>query len=222
MEKLTHFTQPVDLGELPLSLDQVCYYLYFPVSAPGRGIVLDEHRLSPLYPLLMKVFKDEPKRCAEEYVYLTVKKMYVGGGVTANRPGWHCDGFLSDDLNYVWFDSAPTVFNSGSFSITPDHVLSLAEFDGQAAAKDNYHGPCNHLLKLDSTVIHRVNTDIPEQIMRTFIKVTVSKNRFNLKDNSKNHLLPLAGPLYDRALVRNDPHQAQADTYTPPVDDHFK
>ncbi len=51
--------------------------------------------------------------------------------------------------------------------------------------------------------------------MRTFVKITLSPDRFNLRDNSKNPLLPDDGEFYDRELVRNSPMPKQADTYKP-------
>jgi hypothetical protein len=72
-------------------------------------------------------------------------------------------------------------------------------------------------------VIHRVNTHVPEQIMRTFVKVTISPERFNLKDNSINPAFPPPEKMFERSLVRNDPFQAQTDSYkaVPPTDDHL-
>lgn len=225
MEKITKFSQPKGLGHFPIKSEQVLYYLYYPVKWPGLSGVSVPRQLAFATPLLLKVLEDEPERTRNEYIYITAKKMYIGGGVTANRPGWHCDGFMSDDLNYVWYDNTPTVFNCGQFSISPDHKLSLEEFALQARAKYDYICPNEHLLKLDSSVIHRVNLDVPEQIMRTFVKLTVSKERFNLKDNSINYaMIRELGelPMYDRAIARNDPYQAQKDSYTPPViDDHL-
>lgn len=225
MEKLTDFRLPEVLGLFDgVHADEVMYYLYLPIHRPGEpGVQIPDARLQFLLPLVQAVFRDEPRRCRDEWMYLTVKKMFVGGGVTANRPGWHCDGFLSDDLNYVWSDCVPTIFTTGKFSITPDHLLSLQEFEEQACVFDEITYPPCTLLRLDDRVVHCVDTNVPQQLMRTFVKITLSKNRFNLKDNSRNPLLPDDGPMYDRAMARNDPHQAQSDFYRrEPEDDHFK
>jgi hypothetical protein len=229
-EKVTNFHLPVALGEFKVQSDEVMYYLYLPISMPGMdNCALPDARLEWIHPLIEAVIRDEPERFRKEYLYLTVKKMFVGGGVTANRPGWHCDGFLSSDLNYVWYDCVPTVFVQGQFIITPDHTESLREFEEQAerpyvwyddASPMRFTYPNEHLLKLDDRVIHKVETDVPEQLMRTFVKLTLSKERFNLKDNSRNPLLPGMGELYDRSVVRNSPHFAQRDYYKPAPEDH--
>jgi hypothetical protein len=188
-----------------------------------------DDRLTFVAPLLSAISRDlTPEQYRDSYIYLTIKKMFVGGGVTANRPGWHCDGFMSDDLNYVWYDCVPTLFTGHNPVITADHTESLKELERMdwllRTRLVTY--PAKHLLRLDDKVIHAVETDIPNQIMRTFVKITVSKDRYNLKDNSKNPLLPDDGEFYDRTMVRNDPCHAQSDVYDPskcstPVDDHL-
>lgn len=225
MNKITKFSQPKSLGEFKIFSPEVMYYLYLPIGEPGyAGYTLPDKRLLFIQPLLDKIREDEPERFKSDYVYVTIKKMYIGGGVTANRPGWHCDGFLSDDLNYIWYDNTPTVFNCGEFEISADHVESLRELEEQANPDNDYICANEHLYKLDSLCIHRVNTDTPNQIMRTFVKVTLSPNEFNLKDNSINYSMKAStAPKYDRSLVRNDPYQAQTDAYKAPnpTDDHL-
>lgn len=213
---------PRVLGAIPLSVNEVMYYLYYPVSLAGQQGIHIEPRLEPFLPLLRAVQVDEPKRFVDENVYLTVKKSFVGGGVTPNRPGWHTDGFGSDDLNYVWHDSVPTVFNVGEFNITEDHAKSLEEFAEQSKPENDRTYPNGHLIRLDSSIVHRVG-DVEEQVMRVFAKVSISKRRFNLTDNSKNHGLTYNWKMFDRHAVRNDPSTAQsdsADSSTAP-DDHF-
>lgn len=231
MSKLNNFHLPVDMGKFDIEAGEVMYYLYLPVSIPGEywTKVPDEPRLDFVRPLLSAVIDDlGHDKFRDSYIYLTIKKMFVGGGVTANRPGWHCDGFMSDDLNYVWYDCVPTLFTDWVPELSADHTLSLQELEQMnhwlRCRQVTY--PNKHLLKLDDKVIHAVETDVPEQIMRTFVKITVSKDRYNLKDNSKNPLLPDDGPFYDRSMVRNDPCHAQSDVYDPskcttPTDDHL-
>lgn len=211
---------PIDLGEVDVELPEVAYYLYLPIKLKGQPFDRIPRMLLPLSRLLDRVYVDlGPDKWKESYVYLTVKKMFVGGGVTANRPGWHADGFGTEDLNYVWYDCVPTLFNTSEFVITDDHIKSLEEFAQQALPENDVVYPVRHLLRLDSSVVHRV-ADQDEQIMRTFVKISVSKDIYNLKDNSINHELEYSWPVYDRKLVRNDPTQAQKDSYTP-VDDHL-
>lgn len=217
MDRVTGFHLPVDLGLHLIHAEEVMYYLYLPVSEPGTALSkIPDERLKFIKPLLNTIRDQDPRWYWESYVYATVKKMYVGGGVTANRPGWHMDGYLSDDLNYVWYDEVPTLFSDLWVAALPaDHIQSLKQLEimDDLLMKHVVRFPSRHLLKLDDRVIHKVETNVPAQLMRTFVKITVSRNRFNLKDNSKNPLLPDDGPFFERALVRNDPHQGQRDHY---------
>lgn len=217
---------PIALGEIDVQLNEVMYYLYLPIKLAGSNEIAMPDSLQPLWPLVDVINKDLLKMGPMDdlYMYVTVKKMFVGGGVTANRPGWHADGFGTDDLNYIWYDCVPTVFNASRFNITEgDHVKSLQEFAEQALPENDVVFPCRHLLRLDPSVVHRV-AEVEEQVMRTFIKVSVSKDKYNLKDNSINRLLNYDWKKYDRATVRNDPNRAQRDSVVEdhnPPDDHF-
>ena len=43
-------------------------------------------------------------RFLDSYMYLTVKRQYQSKSKLFNRPGYHSDGFLTDDINYIWSD----------------------------------------------------------------------------------------------------------------------
>ncbi len=219
MAKFTGKLPYVVAKELHLDVEQVAYYLYLPVSLPGSDNILLPLYLKEYEPLILVVRDNEPIRFKNEYVYITIKRMIVGPSVTPNRPGWHADGFGSDDLNYVWYDCVPTIFNSTVMEVSDDHIKSLKEMDEKINLALNVTYPEYSLLKLDSTMIHAVN-DATKEVMRTFVKVSISKQRYNLKGNSVNPLIEGGWKMYDRKLVRNDPHKAQLDYYG--EDDHFK
>lgn len=204
---------PIDLGHVEVDFKEVMYYLYMPVKMPGQVAYIFEPRLRPISGLLNRIAKDlTSEQWKDSYVYVTIKRMYVGEGISPNRPGWHADGFGSDDLNYIWMDALPTEFSIGEFDITDDHLISLREFEEQAPNNKTVNYPLQHLLKLDPYVVHRV-ARATDQIMRTFIKVSVSRHKYNLKDNSINHELDYNWEMHDRDKVRNDPNFAQGDTY---------
>jgi hypothetical protein len=208
---------PTVLGNYSVLPREVMYYLYLPISLAGSNEIALPPQLLCFSELVGAVRLDEPQRFRDENVYITVKRMFVGGGVTPNRPGWHADGFLTTDLNYVWYDSIPTVFNNSKFNITPDHVASLKEFGEQALPENNVTFPAGLLLKLDSHVVHAVG-EAQEQVMRTFVKISVSPDRYNLTDNSHNYMLNYHWRMFDRAAIRNSPQHAQRDSAQ---DDHF-
>lgn len=217
---------PVDVGLCDLlPFNEVMYYLYLPLKLAGQEkIGALEHRLRPIAPLLLAIYNTVGKEAwVENNIYVTAKRMFCGQGSTPNRPGWHADGFGTDDLNFIWYDCVPTIFNVGDhFNITEDHVTSLVEFDEQATARPDRDVvyPVRHLLRLDSSVVHRVADTPADQVMRTFIKISLSKDAYNLKDNSRNPDLKTGWQYHDRAMVRNHPQHAQKDSYNV-VDDHL-
>lgn len=206
---------PVDLGYVEVNLPEVMYYLYLPISMAGDSGLYLPQALLPIRNLIAAIRLDlGGVKWRDNYIYVTIKRMYVGEGISPNRPGWHADGFGSDDLNYLWMDELPTEFSIGEFNITDDHLISLKEFEEQAPKNEIVTYPLKHALKLDPFVIHRV-AKATDQVMRTFIKVSVSKQKYNLKDNSINHAISYDWERHDRDKVRNDPNFAQGDSYEP-------
>jgi hypothetical protein len=210
---------PDVLGFYELHPKEVFYYLYLPISLAGSNDIVLPKQLECFLDIVKAIQKNEPKRFKDEYVYITAKRMFVGGGVTANRPGWHSDGFMTDDLNYVWYDCVPTIFNNSMFNISQDHSLSLKEFEAQALPENNKTYHPGQLLKLDQSVVHAV-AEAKEQQMRTFVKISISPDKYNLSDNSHNYELNYSWKMFDRAAVRNNPASAQKDS-APVQDDHL-
>jgi hypothetical protein len=200
---------PLDLGLVDLSPAEMMCWLYCPIKLPGmQGFVFPDN---------LWQFVDIPRaaqadfisiegrpRWRDSYVYLTAKTLYVSPESPGNRPGWHSDGFMTDDLNYIWSDRSGTEFWKPNYarSFTLDHQLSLSEME-QAVANEpmivTY--PDKHLLRLDEFVIHRVARQSPG--MRTFVKVSVSTNPYNLIGNSINHGMPTGWTYSPRASERN-------------------
>ena len=198
-------------GNVDPVLDEVLYCLYMPVSLPGSTTCTLPPHLEPFRDMLDIIYHDDRMLWHLSYVYITVKRQYVGPNISANRPGWHSDGFGTNDINYLWYDSLPTLFNDSEFNVTEDHIKSLEEFEEQALSENNKTYPCKTLLKLDPSVVHRVQLASHDH-MRTFVKVSLSFNRYNLKGNSRNHYLDGTDwVMYDREEIRNDPAKAQTD-----------
>jgi hypothetical protein len=138
------------------------------------------------------------------YVYLTAKRMYQKNGCGFNRQGWHSDSFMSDDINFLWTDKQSTIFNTSKFNLSQDDKLSLKEMEEQADPQNNITFPLNSILRLNQYVIHKVG-EIEEGV-RTFVKLTFSKNKFNLIGNSVNYEINYNWMYYPRQLNRNIPY----------------
>jgi hypothetical protein len=202
--------KPVDCGLFDLKLSEVCYFLYLPIKLGHSYKERFPKQLNSIEPLFEVIREKEEDYWFRSYVYVTMKRMIIGPSISPNRPGWHSDGFMTNDTNYIWSDCLPTVFNDGPFYVDADHVKSLEQFEVQAHPNRNYTMPNKHLLKLNDKVIHRVdNPKVTE--MRTFIKISLSSERYNLEGNSINHDLDYDWTYYSRDDIRNDPHKAQGD-----------
>lgn len=208
---------PTNLGPVNLDCSEMLYWLYCPVRLPSTGVwgcnagFVVPPNLKQFMPLLRfaetYVSVMDENRWDNSFVYVTAKTMWCDGR-TANRPGWHSDGFLTDDLNFIWQDRAPTIFchDAERVAFTSDHLLSLKEMEEWAEARPQNHVtyPLKHLLLLDQSVIHKVDDKMAPGI-RTFVKISVSRHPYALRGNSINHELPLDVAYAERLEERNCP-----------------
>jgi hypothetical protein len=113
---------------------------------------------------------------------------------------------MTDDLNYIWSDTKGTLFwePAAPTQFVQDHVASLDEMEAAAERGPFRVYPDKHVLRLDQSVIHRV-ADFDGAGMRTFVKVSVSRNQYRLAGNSINHGLDLNWSYDDRKTIRNAP-----------------
>lgn len=203
---------PRDLGPIDITPTEMMFWMYLPISTPGDHSLVLPDNLRQYLNLIREVRWDHHERFVDSYVYLTAKTLWVGNGKDMNRPGWHCDGFGTKDINYIWSDRSPTEFLSipDGVKLSEDCDRSLLQMHGYGLRPGMYGGeivtyPDKHLLRLDARVIHRVAEDVTPG-MRTFVKVSISENRYDLIGNSINHGLPESHwPLVERAETRNHP-----------------
>lgn len=140
-------------------------------------------------------------------VYLTLKNIWVNGGTSGNRPGWHSDGFLTDDINYIWYDKNPTLFyfDGAKHSFSTDHCKSLVEMNVLCENSDKHVTyPVKSLLRMDQFVLHKPNENFPGGV-RCFMKISLSEHIYALEGNSKNEHLNLDMEYLARKPNRNCP-----------------
>ena len=198
---------PIDLGLIDLNPTEMMFWLYCPIKDINQNGVSIPPNLRQFIPIIHRVYDDcELRTWYSSYIYLTAKTLWVTQENAGNRRGWHSDGFMTDDLNYIWSDRNGTLFWSPEqqVSFTQDHVLSLDEMEQVAEQGPHTVSPNKHLMRLDQSVIHRV-ADFPTPGIRTFVKVSVSKHRYNLVGNSINHDLDLGWGMAEREVERNHP-----------------
>lgn len=198
---------PVDLGLVDIESKEMMFWLYCPIKLPGHALSVVPDNLKQFIPLIREaVFDITYKQWYDSYVYITAKTLFVTADNPGNRPGWHSDGFMTDDLNYVWSDCNGTMFwePDEAVEFTQDHKLSLDEMQKAADAGPHVVYPDKHLLRLNQGVIHRV-ADVTKPGVRTFVKISVSKDKYDLVGNSVNHKLAPDWEYKDRILERNAP-----------------
>lgn len=200
---------PIDLGYFPIAWTESVFYLYLPIKMKGSTDLRIPERLWPFRRLVWQARCRAVKALGmleyehHRYLYITVKHMLVHPNAWGNRGGEHADGFGTDDLNWIWYDKNPTEFCSADFKITPnDDRQSLEEFRDQWDHKKVVTYPNQHLLELTPYVVHRV-AQVTRYDMRTFVKISLSRHKFNLVGNSHNYLFDYKWEMFDRGAVRN-------------------
>lgn len=218
---------PEDLGLVDINPTEMLFHMYMPISLPGMTVAIIPDHLWAFRPLVNMARENDPQRFKDEYVYLTAKTLWVSGSYIGNRPGWHSDGFGTDDLNYIWADRAPTDFLhvvKHQYDWMDGDDFGVYFDDCQADACNRFYEFCDilagrlgdqsaikhfedkHLLKLDPSVIHRSPVDF-EEGMRSFAKVSISKDVYNLEGNASNPLLETGWEMKKRTVERNHPHK---------------
>jgi hypothetical protein len=199
---------PVSMGLYEVNCPEMMFYQDLPIKMAGETQLTMEDRLKVFEQIIGVCYCDfigvfGLDMYVSNYVYVTAKRLYQAPGCPFNRPGYHSDGFLTDDINYIWCDSNPTVFNKSSYALTMHHEYSLSEMDQQSLAENEVKYKINELLRLNQFNIHKVG-DITIG-MRTFLKVSFSSKKYNLIGNSRNHLINYQWEMKARQKTRNHP-----------------
>lgn len=217
---------PTLLGQFDFTLPEVMYYLYLPVfmdDAPeGKHGYVSGIRLPPN----VECCRDLIKFCMTtqsrryKYAYISARKGWATPDSPLNRPGWHCDGFGTDDLNFLWWRGPGTRFATGDFGeISPDHTRSMEQFErrikgselrGYDLIKVVDDNPQTFLYGVDPYVVHATPL-LTKGCMRQYVKISLSDHRYDLYNNSHNYLFDYDWPMHDREEVRNDTSKAQRD-----------
>lgn len=199
---------PSIIGHVSTNFNEMCFYQYLPIKLPF-GDITYEPRLHNLSPIIGDIIGDILSSYTymfykESYIYLTVKNMFCIPGISFNRPGYHSDGFMTKDINYIWSDKFPTVFNASNFNLSQDDRLSLLEMQEQGNPEKDVTYPNGSILKLSQYNIHKCG-EITEAAMRCFVKISVSKDKYDLEGNSRNYLLDYLWDMKPRKQERNIP-----------------
>jgi hypothetical protein len=200
---------PKPLGIFEVECNEMMFYQYLPIKMIEQTQPVYENRLKCFDKLVGAICCDYIgefglDNYVNSYVYLTAKHLYQMPNCSFNRTGWHSDGFLTDDINYIWCDKYPTIFNRTEFHLPLDDLLSIEVMEKQAIPFNNYSYRENQLLRLNQYNIHKV-APVTEVGMRTFLKLSFSKDKYDLIGNSHNYLIDYNWEMKNRKEHRNIP-----------------
>ena len=195
-------TYPINIGEFTTTCRELMYVLYMPVRLAGQYTVTVPKSLAGYADLVKMALAYEGNSADGKYVYLTVKRLWAEPHCVGGRPGWHTDGFGTDDINYVWVDKDSTEFCNQKFSLSDDHIISIQEMDEQAKQENIFQYPERDVIRIDANHVHRCPENVTSGY-RTFARVSISENKYNLAGNAHNHDIGYNWTMNDRALERN-------------------
>lgn len=203
--------KPIEIAsDVIIDNSEMYLYQYLPIKMANNGNIRMPDRLQKLYPVVRPCIDNFIEQFGvesfnEHYIYVSAKCMFVLKEGNLNRLGWHSDGFMSDDINFIWCDSLPTEYITGVFLVTQDHKKSIVEFSDYAKMSKIKTCEVNSIYRLDQSVIHRCAVNDSEPMLRHFVKVSFSKDKYNLKGNSHNYLLDYKWEMKERSAERNHP-----------------
>jgi hypothetical protein len=202
---------PKSLGQFSVACNEMMLYQYMPIKLPASTYPVVEARLSCFEKILGVICCDfigvfGLNAFSDSYIYLTAKHSYQKPGCPLNRPGYHSDGFMTKDVNYIWSDCDPTIFNSTEFNLTMDDSVSLKEMEEQALPENEFTYPNGTLLRLDQFNIHKC-AEVISVSLRTFLKVSFSPDKYDLMGNTHNYLIDYEWDMRRRFEQRNIPQK---------------
>lgn len=197
-------------GAAPDVIDSICipdceltYVLYMPVRLAGSTTVSVPRHLDGYRALVDAALDNECGAADGKYVYLTVKRLWVEPGCLGGRLGWHTDGFGTEDVNYIWADADPTEFCIQPFHLSDDHEISMRQMEEQARPENVVAYEPIDLIRVDARHVHRCPVN-PKPGYRTFARVSISEDRYDMIGNAHNYGLDYSWIMYPRGAVRND------------------
>jgi hypothetical protein len=200
--------------------------LDMPIYMPKQGWEIPEN-LYQFMDAIKRVYHYESKYSTiydDYFVYITVDQKKVLTGKTGRRAGAHSDAYVEVNNEqfdikpetmgeigdrpievshtYIMYDSLPTEFFAVPFPLKDcSDKGSLVTFDRIAEKSIAITYPINTLLKLDPYVVHRCAVNTGPDLYRTFIKISVSKQKYAREGNTINPKFK-----YDWVLKARSPH----------------
>lgn len=143
------------------------------------------------------------------FCYVTVRHGIVR---TENDDKWHTDGFSTaishlPEQNYIISNCYPTEYVEKAFyfpeDFNPDiHNVHLF-FNDYIKESDIKLAEPNTMYLLDPYIVHRRSNEIPDNTMRTFVRISFTPIEIMDDNNTPNPLLPMRKYNRDGVIIRN-------------------
>jgi hypothetical protein len=145
----------------------------------------------------------------QPYCYVTVRHGLVQ---SQQDDEWHTDGFSTaishlPEQNYIISDSYPTEYVEKKIKFPNDfnpdkHNIHLY-FNDIINDSDIKIAKPNTLYLLDPYIIHRRSKNIPQNVVRTFVRISFTPIEIMDDNNTINPILPMRKYNRDGVIIRN-------------------
>jgi len=210
-------TSPKYIHTFEINNKEFMWWQYVPIFSLGdAGIVMPCPNLNWIRPIVGEsIAAMDGFNKGYNHIYATVKSTFVDPieGSFGNRPGWHIDGFGSEDTNFIWTDLNPTEYfmiddGDSIIKLSEDHNKSMEQMETLVEALPQFiRSDCQKpydLMMLDNKCIHRVNP-FGKAGFRNFVKISFSDELYLAEGNSINHNLDYDWETIPRKETRNCP-----------------
>lgn len=213
-------------------------FLDLPISMPDEGWHIPVE-LEQFSEMIQQVIKHEkildPDFEKKYYVYITIDQKHMVKPMEAQRrKGWHSDSFLKHnnddgqrpvDHIYIAYDSCPTPFSPGPFSLkdicTKSMPMVLNKFKEATEGIGQIYYPEYHILRIDPYCVHDVGINQSNiDVSRTFVKISVSPRRYHKLGNLRNPMFRYDWPLiprdnvpYSFESIKSSSHRSDRDKF---------
>lgn len=143
------------------------------------------------------------------YCYITVRH---GNVITKTDDQWHVDGFSTKithipEQNYIISNAYPTEYVERSFNFPNDfdpmkHNVHQF-FEDHIVSEDVKLAQPNTIYCIDPYVAHRRPSDIPDDFLRTFVRISFTPIEIMDDNNTENPLLKVEKYNRDGVQIRN-------------------
>jgi len=194
---------PVNIGKFVTPCWELMYVLYMPIRLAGQDEVTIPKSLMGYESFVKMCINNEGESANGKYIYLTVKSLWVEPSCLGGRQGWHTDGFGTEDINYIWTNKYPTEFCNQEFYLSDNHEVAMQNMNDQVRQENIVKYPELDVIRINHKHVHRCPIDVTPSY-RTFARVSISDNKYNMIGNAHNHDLDYNWVMHPRGLTRND------------------